>query len=212
MSAEKTQIALIKENDLSLCESNMLQAKQLQFILKPTPAKFVQERPAKGGGKWKFVSGGYIKKVLNIMFGWDWDFEILEQLIIHGEAVVKGKLTVRTNGKEIVKMQFGNKDIAYKKELVNNERVPLSIGNDLKAAATDALKKCAAELGIAQDVYNASEFKEVIIEETIFKDVALMLTNCENTEEIDAVFFMLNENEQEKYKPLIDALKESFNK
>lgn len=212
MSAEKTQIALIKENDLSLCESNMLQAKQLQFILKPTPAKFVQERPAKGGGKWKFVSGGYIKKVLNIMFGWDWDFEILEQLIIHGEVVVKGKLKVRTNGKEIIKMQFGNKDIVYKKELVNNERAPLSIGNDLKAAATDALKKCAAELGIAQDVYNASEFKEVIIEETIFKDVALMLNNCNDADEVDAVYFMLNESEQEKYKPLIDRLKESFNK
>jgi len=208
--SEKTQIALIKQNDLSLCESNLLQAKQLQFILKPTPTKFIQERPAKGGGKWKFVSGGYIKKVLNIMFGWDWDFTIMEQLIVHGEVVVKGKLTVRTGGKEIVKMQFGNKDIVYKKELVNNERVPLSIGNDLKAAATDALKKCAAELGIAQDVYNASEFKEVIIEETIFKDVALMLSKCDDKDKLDIVWTDLTEIEQEKYLPLFKKLKNGF--
>ena len=208
--SEKTQIALIKQNDLSLCESNLLQAKQLQFILKPTPTKFIQERPAKGGGKWKFVSGGYIKKVLNIMFGWDRDFTIMEQLIVHGEVVVKGKLTVRTGGKEIVKMQFGNKDIVYKKELVNNERVPLSIGNDLKAAATDALKKCAAELGIAQDVYNASEFKEVIIEETIFKDVALMLSKCDDKDQLDIVWTDLTEIEQEKYLPLFKKLKNGF--
>ena len=40
-------------------------------------------------------------------------------------------------------------------------KIPLSIGNDLKAAATDALKKCAAEIGIAQDVYAPQEFKDV---------------------------------------------------
>jgi hypothetical protein len=36
---------------------------------------------------------------------------------------------------------------------------PLSIGNDMKAAASDALKKCAQALGIAQDVYNPENFK-----------------------------------------------------
>jgi hypothetical protein len=65
-------------------------------------------------------------------------------------------------------------------------------------------------LGIAQDVYNATEFKEVVIEETIFKDVAQMLTNCESADEVDAVYFMLNEEEQEKYLPLINRLKNGF--
>jgi hypothetical protein len=78
-----------------------------------------------------------LKKVLNLMFGWDWDFEIMDEKIIHGEAVVKGKLTCRTNGRTIIKMQYGNKDIMTKRG--SNE--PLSIGNDLKAAATDALKE-----------------------------------------------------------------------
>ena len=105
------------------------------------------------------------------MFGWDWDFEIIEQMILHGEAIVKGKLTCRTNGKTIIKTQFGNKDIIYKKDMVNGERVPLSIGNDLKAAATDALKKCAAEIGIAADIYNAEEFQSInVIEDDITFD------------------------------------------
>lgn len=156
---------IVSEKDLSLSENGMLNKNQLQHLLKVTPAKYIKERPAKGGGKWKYVSGGYVKKVLNLMFGWDWSFEIMEQQILYGEAIVKGRLSCRVDGREIVKMQFGNKDIMYKKlQEGETERVPLSIGNDLKAAATDALKKCAAEIGIAADIYNPEEFREVQVE------------------------------------------------
>lgn len=115
------------------------------------------------------------------MFGFEWDFEILDEKIIHGEAIVKGKLTCRSNGKTIIKMQYGNKDIIYKTEKVFNEdgkpkmiikygkevqetrpsENPLSIGNDLKSAATDCLKKCASEIGIAADIYNKEDFREI---------------------------------------------------
>jgi hypothetical protein len=158
---------LIKPSDMALVDMNALNGKQMKHLFKKTPSQFVRERPAKGGGKWKYVSGGYVKKCLNLMFGFDWDFEIQEQLILHGEAIVKGKLTCRSNGKTIVKTQFGNKDIVYKKEpTANGDKIPLSIGNDLKAAATDCLKKCAAEIGIAADIYNAEEFREVLVDTT----------------------------------------------
>jgi hypothetical protein len=99
------------------------------------------------------------------MMGWDWSFEIISKEVLYGEAIVMGKLTCNSNGKSIVKMQFGNKDIIYRKETdKDGNRVPLSIGNDLKAAATDALKKCAAELGIAADIYNKMDFKEVSVD------------------------------------------------
>jgi hypothetical protein len=178
---------------------------QLQQILKKTPAKFIKERPAKGGGKWRYVTGGYITKCLNLMFGWDWDFEILDEkvLIEAGEVVVKGKLTVRSNGKTIVKTQYGNKDIVFKKDVVSK---PLSIGNDLKSAATDALKKCAASLGIAQDVYAPEEFKEVIVEEANFKDLALMLSNCSDFDDYKMIWDSLTEQEQLTYKYLFDKL------
>lgn len=167
MSGEiaKTQVnelALIEASELSLVDNNNLNDKQLALILKRTPAQYVKTRPAKGGGTWDYVPGGYMKKILNLMFGWDWDFEIMDEKIMHGEVIVKGKLTCRSNGKEIVKMQYGNKDIMYRKlQQGETERVPLSIGNDLKSAATDALKKCAAEIGIAADIYNKDDFKEV---------------------------------------------------
>lgn len=171
MSNQK-DLALVNAEDLSLVEGNSLNAKQLQHILKQTPPQFVKKRPAKGGGQWNYVTGGYIKKCLNLMFGWNWDFEIMSEQILHGEVVVKGRLTCRTAGQTIVKMQYGNKDIVYRKQTPEEaqkglEKTPLSIGNDLKAAATDALKKCAAEIGIAADIYNAEDFREVQIDSSV---------------------------------------------
>lgn len=160
-----SEIIKIDPKELSLVADNSLNENQLKLLLKKTPQHYIRKRPAKGGGEWEYVSGGYIRKVLNLMFGWDWSFEIMEQMVLHGEAIVKGKLTCTSNGRAIVKMQFGNKDIIYKKlQQGETERTPLSIGNDLKAAATDALKKCAAELGIAADIYNKAEFKELAVE------------------------------------------------
>src|SRR6056297_1976586 len=149
-------LALVKSEDLSLVSENSLNPKQLKTLLKKTPKKYVKQRPAKGGGKWDYVTGGYVKKCLNIMFGWDWDFEIMDEKIMleSKEVIVKGKLTCRSNGKTIVKMQYGNKDIIFKR----GSSTPLSIGNDLKSASTDALKKCASEIGIAADIYNKEDF------------------------------------------------------
>lgn len=185
-----SDLALVKAEDLSLVESNSLNDGQLKHLLKKTPKQYLKKRPAKGGGEWTYVTGGYVRKVLNLMFGWDWDFEILDEKIFteSGEVVVKGRLTCRTNGRTIIKTQYGNKDIAFKAQDVLDENgkpvyytdkygkqkkkrqpstIPLSIGNDLKAAATDALKKCAAEIGIAADVYNAEDFREVKVQDEL---------------------------------------------
>ena len=143
--------------DLSLANDNSLNAKQLQLLLKKTPSQYVRQRPAKGGGVWHYVSGAYVRKVLNLMFGWDWDFEVLSEMVQGNQVIVKGKLTCRVNGKAIVKTQFGCKEIMMRKG--TNE--PLNLGNDFKSATTDALKKCSAEIGIAGDIYGKDEFKEI---------------------------------------------------
>src|SRR5690606_15867471 len=162
MNKEKKEqgLALIKPSEIAKVENNALNAFQLQTLLKRTPKQYVKERPAKGGGKWKIVTGGYVKKVLNLMSGRDRDIEVVSKQVAVGQVIVNGKLTCRRNGKENVKMQFGKKDVVFKK----GTQDPLDIGNDFKAAATDALKKCAAELGIAADIYNAEEFREVLLD------------------------------------------------
>jgi len=230
MSDKRNELALVEASDLSLVENNNLNANQLSLILKKTPQQYVKQRPAKGGGVWDYVSGGYIKKCLNLMFGFEWDFEILDEKIIHGEAIVKGKLTCRSNGKEIIKMQYGNKDIVFKTEKVFNEDgspkmvqkygktvqetkpsdIPLSIGNDLKAAATDCLKKCAAEIGIASDIYNKEDFREVKVAQgnsleelmQVF-DEKKDLLSFEDSQHIQRI---IDNKEKTSYKKAIDSL------
>lgn len=210
---KKTDLALVSPEDLSLVSDNSLNANQLKHILKRTPPQYVKKRPAKGGGTWDYVTGGYVKKCLNIMFGWDWDFEILEQMILHGEAIVKGRLTCRTNGKTIIKTQFGNKDIMYRKQInQTDEKIPLSIGNDLKAACTDCLKKCAAEIGIAADIYNKEDFKEVQVDTTVttideIKGLyELKQESCSPDEQMNIERVIKNE-ETASYKKVIKILK-----
>lgn len=158
------ELVVISKNELAAVEDNLLNEKQLNLLLQKTPEKHIYKRPAKGGGQWDYVTGVYVKKKLNLMFGWDWDFLIVEHKIDLdiGQAYVLGKLKVRTAGREIIKMQFGRVDIKFKK----STQTPLDVGNDLKAAATDALKKCAAELGVASDVYAPNEFKAIQVVES----------------------------------------------
>ena len=161
---------MISMSDVSKTKDIILSVDQINAVIGKTPKAAIKLRPAKGGGNWQYVSGSYMKKQLNRLFGWNWDFEIIsEQILIDaGEVIVKGKLTCRSNGVTIVKMQYGNKEIVFKR----GTKIPLSIGNDLKSAATDALKKCAAEIGIAQDVYAPQEFKEVEVVDNSFSQVS----------------------------------------
>lgn len=208
---KETKLATVHKDDLSLVESNSLNEKQLQIILKSTPERYVKQRPAKGGGTWDYVTGGYVKKCLNLMFGWDWDFEIIDEKIMieSREVVVKGRLTCRTNGRTIVKMQYGNKDIIFKR----GSETPLSIGNDMKAAATDALKKCAAEIGVAADIYNKEDFSPIIVDSEDYNlDLLKKLFNELNEDDIspeDALNIerIIEEQEEKSYKKAIRLIK-----
>tara|TARA_R110000787_G_scaffold229259_7_gene336836 strand:+ start:3299 stop:4024 length:726 start_codon:yes stop_codon:yes gene_type:complete len=234
-----TEIAVITKEELTKSENNMLTTGQLGFLLQKTPKNHIYQRPAKGGGNWNYVTGTYMKKVLNLMFGWDWSFEVVEHKfdITIGQAYVLGKLTVNSGGRSIVKMQFGRVDIKFKKVLAydndgkpimaedyNKKKyhkkvpstLPLDLGNDLKAATTDALKKCAAELGIASDVYSPNEFKEIkIVDEkpklSVEKQrITDMITDSKNQDDLDFIRSQ-PEAQTEEYLTLIKEKQTELN-
>lgn len=161
MEKIKKNMLQVTKRELTKVEENMLNESQLNVLLQGTPKAHIYQRKAKGGGMWNYVTGTYVKKVLNLMFGWDWDFEVVkfEYNMEWKQCIVLGKLTVRHGGHTVVKNQFGRQDIKFKKDRTG----PLDLGNDLKGATTDALKKCASELGIAADVYAPQEFKAIQI-------------------------------------------------
>lgn len=129
---------------------------QLRAIMAPTPPAFIKERPAKGGGKWKYVPGQYVKQRLNIIFGFNWTSEVLKVEEKYKQVVALVKLTVfSADGKRsISKTQAGGVDIKF---LKRDPGRALDYANDMKAAITEGLKKCASEFGVCNDVYWQNE-------------------------------------------------------
>jgi hypothetical protein len=158
----------------TLAKQSPISTPQILRIVQKTPKEHIKTRPAKGGGEWDYVTGTYIKKVLNFAFGWLWDFQIVDKGREGDMVWVQGRLTIRdakTLQPIIIKEQFGGAEIKYMTEYRTDSKTKrrvkvktnkfLDYGNDLKAAATDALKKCASELGIASDIYGSNEFREM---------------------------------------------------
>ncbi len=144
-----------------------LNSSQYTILNSPTPKTAIKKRPAKGSGEWDYVPTAWVIERLNLAFGFNWSFEVTYFGKESGEAIVQGKLTVNFPSGQIVKQNFGNHEIRNKK----GTDIPPSIGNDYKAAASDCLKKCATNLGIALDLYldelatqkafNMKEVKEI---------------------------------------------------
>lgn len=134
-----------------------LSEKQITRMVEKTPPQFIYKRPGKGGDTWDYVTVGYVQRVLDYCFGFNWDFEIVE----HGKEAdhvwVMGKLTVKSPDglRTITKTQFGRSEVKHKRE-----GGLLDYGNDLKSAASDALKKCASMLGIARDIYSKADYRQ----------------------------------------------------
>lgn len=142
-----------------------LTKEQVQKFFTATPKDKVKTRPAKGGGEWSYVSGSYTTQVLNSLFGFNWSFEVVTTMqealatAKTGTIVVLGRLKVKIGDEWITKEQYGRKEVTYKK----GSQDLLDFGNDMKAAATDAKKKCASEIGLFADVYAQEDFFEATV-------------------------------------------------
>lgn len=126
-----------------------LNPSQISFLTQKTPPQFVKIRPGPGGRQYSYVEIGYVVNLLNEAFGWDWDFLIVDQQVGKTQVWVRGELMVRVGNHMITKSQYGGADIKHNR--TTNE--PISVADDLKAAASDCLKKCASLLGVAGDIY-----------------------------------------------------------
>lgn len=149
---------------------SLLNQNQIQKIWNSTPARYKYSRPAKGGGHWTYIKASYVRKVLDSVFGFNWTFDVETSLSEAFEVakltkmcIVKGTLTgrVKEDGEwiEIKKTQFGRSEVKFKQGTQDT----LDFGNDMKAATSDCLKKCASLFGIGADVYEADEFIEIEI-------------------------------------------------
>jgi hypothetical protein len=101
----------------------------------------------RGGVELTYLSGEQVVSRLNEVLGVaGWSFRVLQHDINAeaDEAWALGELVAEIEGRSVVRQQFGSQKIKRSRSTGK----PLDIGFDLKAAATDCLKKCASLIGV----------------------------------------------------------------
>lgn len=143
------------KKSLSYVQNPIFNDKQLVLMLQKTPEQHIKNRKGRGGQIFRYHSVSYVTMRLNQIFGWSWSFEMKSHGISPDDrsVFVEGRLSVfhPTDGRLLVsKEQFGGADLKY--QTSQPDRL-VDYADDLKAAASDALKKCASLLGIGSDLY-----------------------------------------------------------
>jgi len=160
---------------------------KVELLRKDTPREFISTRPGPSGKELSYIDIGYVIAQLNKIFGHVWTFEVVREDRIADQVWVLGRLRVMLSENVILtKEQYGSADVKKKKVRIcptclsqlpyryptckecshdmkqeSIVEVPLSIGDDMKAAASDAMKKCASMLGLAMDVYHPKLHQKV---------------------------------------------------
>lgn len=117
-----------------------------EILEKEFEASQIKRRRGPFGEDFDYVETADVIRRLNQSFDGEWSFEIVQHQQLFDEVVVLGRLTASG----ISKMQFGSHQITKSKkdgEVVN-------IGYDMKAAASDALKKASTHFGVALHLYS----------------------------------------------------------
>ncbi|MFQ5693656.1 MAG: Rad52/Rad22 family DNA repair protein [Nitrospinota bacterium] len=129
-----------------------------QLLEKPFEARQIKQRKGRFGDVLDYVEGHAVIQRLNDAFEGEWSFEVIAHRILKTEVLVLAKLTAG----RVSKMQFGSSRITFHREgqSPTGDRVPVSLGDDLKAAATDALKKAATQLGVGLHLYGETSSRE----------------------------------------------------
>jgi hypothetical protein len=151
------------------------------LLTAPTPEEFIGERPVRGGGRVPYVPGSRFIERANECFGFLWSSEVPEHFIDGDQVVAKVRVTVKIpkrkvvredhdgrketiefEGIEVVKEQFGSSEIKRYARVSGNNKVGdiIDLGDDLKAAATDGMKKCLTQFGMFLDVYGKGALEE----------------------------------------------------
>jgi len=124
--------------------------KNREILEKKFSKKEVKARPGREGQTVYYLETASVIQRLNEAWEGEWSFEVKDKGIDKeaGYVWVLGRLTCGGVAKE----QFGSKIIS-----LSSDGNIIDLGDDLKAAASDALKKCATLLGVGLYLYQEEE-------------------------------------------------------
>ena len=121
-----------------------------QLLTRPFEPPQLKRRPGQHGKTLSYVDVAAVITRLNEACE-SWSFEIVSHEVQDGEAIVLGKLTA--DG--VIKCAFGGTGITLDKS-----GEVMSVADDLKAASSDSLKKCASLLGVGLELYGGQPAHE----------------------------------------------------
>jgi len=120
-----------------------------ELLEKPFEKEQIKQRKGNFGDTIDYVEAHTVIQRLNDAFEGQWSFEVLSQENNGSQVMVLGKLTAEG----VSKTQFGCSSITTNSK--TGEVV--SLGDDWKAATSDALKKSASLYGVGLHLYGADK-------------------------------------------------------
>ncbi len=170
LNDDDLELAMIDGLNVPLFHNELSPEDILIFFQKTLP-QFIKERPGRGNKSVKYVEGWYVKQVLNLATKFRWHNHINGHTITKDEVIVWGSVTIELDGKPYTQSSFGESQVHYYKcDKIKSVQIAcqkdksacklhtceqtISIGDDLKAAHTDMIKKAANIWGIAMDIYS----------------------------------------------------------
>lgn len=129
-----------------------------ELLEKPFPKSVIKTRRGRMGKNLEYVGVPEFVGRLNDAFAGYWSFDILGSQVLGDHIVVTARLTAPRSEHcehEVSKTAFGGATITRDKS-----GEALDIGDDFKAAASDALKKAASLLGVGLHIYGLEPARE----------------------------------------------------
>lgn len=125
-----------------------------EILEREFPKEQIKQKKSKSGKSLSYIQAWNVIDRLNEAFGYKWNWEIVSHEVRDRQIICIGRLTVKIDGETIIKEAFGSKEIETlkaDKNIAVNE-----LGDDLKAACSDALKKAASLFGIGLHLYRGT--------------------------------------------------------
>lgn len=117
-----------------------------ELLEQPFSPEQIKQRAGSFGKTLDYIEGHVVIKRLNDAFDGQWSFQVKSHDVFEAEVIVLGELIAAG----ISKSQFGSSSITRAKNSGDN----ISLADDLKAATTDSLKKCATMFGVGLHLYS----------------------------------------------------------
>jgi hypothetical protein len=118
-----------------------------ELLRRPFPSEHVKTRPGQHGKTLSYVDVSTVLQRLHEACD-VLSFEVVRHEVLEDEVIVVGRLSA--DG--IVNVDFGCSSITR-----DSAGLPVSIGDDLKAASSDAIKRCARLLGCPLDLHTHAD-------------------------------------------------------